>query len=99
VPVVSSVTAAPPPLQNGAIGLTAIATDTDALLCGLPDPLSYAWRFTVLPTGSHSVLLGADTATPSFVPDVAATYAVQVIVTDSTGLSSSGTVSVDAKLY
>ncbi|MGK0190050.1 MAG: hypothetical protein ACI9R3_005869 [Verrucomicrobiales bacterium] len=50
--------------------------------------LSYSWSFSSLPAGSSAVLSGANTATPSFVADVADTYIAQLIVTDEGGLTS-----------
>lgn len=50
--------------------------------------LSYAWRFFSKPGSSTATLASADTATPSFVADVAGTYAVELVVTDAGGLAS-----------
>ena len=50
--------------------------------------LIYSWSFSTLPAGSSAFLTGANTATPSFVADVADTYVVELIVTDEGGLSS-----------
>jgi uncharacterized protein YegL len=50
-----------------------------------PEPLSYAWRFTVLPSGSgltDADLLGADTVTASFVPDAPGAYTLELAVSD-----------------
>ena len=52
-----------------------------------PD-LQYAWSFSALPPGSTATLTGADTATPSFVADLADTYVLQLVVTDEAGLAS-----------
>lgn len=41
--------------------------------------LSFQWWFSTLPAGSTAVLLGADTASPSFVPDLDGTYVVSLI--------------------
>ena len=51
------------------------------------DPLTFAWALLSLPAGSAATLENADTASPSFVPDVAGDYVVQLIVND--GISSS----------
>lgn len=45
--------------------------------------LGYAWQFTSVPAGSHAVLSNANTATPSFTPDLVGSYVVQLIVTDT----------------
>jgi hypothetical protein len=50
--------------------------------------LDYAWSFVSLPTGSTATLTAVNTGTPSFVVDVAGTYAIQLIVTDEGGLPS-----------
>jgi len=50
--------------------------------------LVYAWSFASNPAGSTAVLSGANTSTPTFVPDKAGTYVVQLIVTDEGARSS-----------
>ena len=50
--------------------------------------LQYAWSFVAVPTGSDVALTGANTMTPSFVPDLHGSYVVQLVVTDQGGLSS-----------
>lgn len=50
--------------------------------------LQYAWTFVSVPSGSQATLTGADTATPSFSPDVHGSYLIQLVVTDQGGLSS-----------
>ncbi len=52
-----------------------------------PD-LIYAWSFSSIPVGSAATLIGADTATPSFVADIAGSYFVSLVVTDEGGLTS-----------
>ncbi len=49
--------------------------------------LSYAWSFVYRPAGSTVKLIGANTVNPTFVPDVAGAYAVQLVVS-SRGVSS-----------
>jgi len=51
------------------------------------ETLSYAWSFVSRPTGSNAQLAGADTAKPTFVPDKAGPYAVQLVVSVA-GVSS-----------
>ena len=46
----------------------------------LTDPLAYAWSFTDKPDGSTVQLQGAASVSPSFIPDVAGTYRVQLVV-------------------
>jgi streptogramin lyase len=50
--------------------------------------LQFAWSFLSTPAGSTATMTGADTVAPSFVPDLAGVYVVQLIVTDEDGLSS-----------
>jgi len=50
-----------------------------------PEPLSYSWSFVSVPTSSgltNDDILNADTFSPSFTPDVAGTYVLQLMVTD-----------------
>jgi hypothetical protein len=54
------------------------STDADS------DPLTYRWSFVSLPSGSSAALAGATTVNPTFVPDVAGNYVVELIVNDGT---------------
>ena len=50
-----------------------------------PDSLAFAWRFVSVPTGSaltNGDITDADTAMPSFTPDVEGTYVVELEVFD-----------------
>ena len=49
------------------------------------EDLLYDWSFNATPAGSSAVLVGEDTATPSFVADVPGTFAVQLVVEDEAG--------------
>ena len=60
------------------------------------EPLTYAWSFNSKPGGSTASLTGANTASPTFVPDVAGLYVVQLIVNDGFASSSPVTVNVTA---
>jgi hypothetical protein len=46
------------------------------------DPLTYRWTLTQKPAGSTATLAGADTPHPVLHPDLAGTYAAQLIVND-----------------
>jgi len=48
----------------------------------LPEALSYNWSFFSTPAGNTATLNNADTATPSFTPNVSGEYVAQLIVTD-----------------
>lgn len=62
------------------------------------DALTYSWTFDTLPSGStltDADIVGADTATPSFTPDVGGTYTLSLSVDDGEG---SATDSVDVEI-
>jgi hypothetical protein len=46
------------------------------------NPLTYQWALLIAPASSAALLSNATTATPSFAPDVAGVYVVQLIVAD-----------------
>jgi len=46
------------------------------------DPLTYAWTLASRPAGSNSLLVDANTVNPTFVPDVAGQYELQLVVDD-----------------
>ncbi len=56
------------------------------------DPLTYAWSFVSVPTGSAAVLANATSANPSFTTDLGGSYVVQLIVNDGTVDSAPDTV-------
>ncbi|UJS17102.1 MAG: SBBP repeat-containing protein [Candidatus Jettenia sp.] len=56
------------------------------------DPLTCQWAFTSKPNGSTASLANADTDTPAFTADVHGEYVVQLIVKDTSFLSSHDTV-------
>ena len=58
--------------------------------------LTFAWTFSARPAGSSATLTGADTAAPTFTPDVAGDYVVQLIVHDGLVSSAPDTVLVQA---
>lgn len=60
------------------------------------DTISYAWSFTSIPAGSQAILMDADTATPSFSPDEAGDYAVQLIASDAFADSDPDEVTITA---
>ncbi len=62
---------------------TAVNLDASASTDPQNDPLTFSWQLQA-PTGSTAALTGADTATPSFTPDVAGTYTATVTVSDGT---------------
>lgn len=51
-------------------------------------PLSFSWQILEKPAGSAATLSDPSLAMPSFTPDVLGDYVIQLVVTDSRGLSS-----------
>ena len=60
------------------------------------DTLTYSWSITAAPPGSTAALTNPTTATPSFTPDVAGTYTIQLIVNDGSVNSPPDTVEITA---
>lgn len=48
------------------------------------DPLTFGWSFVAVPDGSFAVLSDPTIVNPTFIPDVAGDYVVQLIVNDGT---------------
>ncbi len=61
------------------------------------DPITFQWRFVSQPDGSTATLTGADTAQPTFTPDVAGEYILELVVTDPDGATDSDQVKVTAQ--
>jgi PKD repeat protein len=61
------------------------------------DALSFKWRFRSRPSGSQATLSNSSSARPSFVPDVAGQYVVELTADDGHGGSDSDTVAVTAE--
>jgi len=66
-------------LKTVAVGANVILDGSESATQSGPG-LTYEWAFTYTPAASRTALAGADTATPSFVPDVPGTYLVQLVV-------------------
>lgn len=82
--------------QAVSVGLTVTldgsgSTDADA------DVLSHSWSIASSPAGSAAALNDASAEDPSFVPDVAGTYTVQLVVTDGTDSSPADAVTITAE--
>jgi hypothetical protein len=59
--------------------------------------LGYAWSVTASPAGSNGgALTSANTAAPSFTPDVPGSYTLTLVVTDSIGQTGSATATVSS---
>ncbi|MBK7977101.1 MAG: hypothetical protein IPK07_28835 [Deltaproteobacteria bacterium] len=61
------------------------------------DPLGYAWGFVTRPPGSAAVIASAASVQAGFVPDVAGTYVVGLIVNDGAVESVADVVTVTAR--
>ena len=76
------------PVANPGANQTIFGTGNAANLDGSAsfdadsNPLTYRWAILSRPAGSAAALTGATTIVPSFVPDVAGPYIVQLIVND-----------------
>ncbi|MBI3301589.1 MAG: hypothetical protein HYZ72_05875, partial [Deltaproteobacteria bacterium] len=81
------------PAQAVLVGAT-VHLDGSGSTDGDGDALSYFWALTVLPAGSTATLSNDTAVNPTFVPDVAGTYVVQLIVQDGTVESAPNTVAI-----
>lgn len=90
-----------PPLANAGadhsivVGLSenftgSASTDVDG------DFITFNWQLQARPSGSNTQIVGPDTMTPAFVPDVEGDYALALRVTDEHGASQTATVHVKA---
>jgi hypothetical protein len=61
------------------------------------DPLTYSWCLRGRPQGSTATLNGANTARPTFTPDVAGSYVLCLTVNDGQSGSASDSVVVEAR--
>ena len=57
------------------------------------DPLSYQWSLSASPAGSQAALSQAQTAAPTFTPDVAGLYSLSLVVSDGRLSSPADTLS------
>jgi hypothetical protein len=78
-----------PPVANAGSNQTVVLGDTVMLDgAGSMDPdgqmLTYAWTISNAPQGSTAMIMGADMAQATFVPDVEGTYTVTLVVNDGT---------------
>lgn len=93
-----------PPIANAGVAQK-VTLGTSVMLNGSNssdpdgDVLTFAWQFMSKPAGSQAVLSGANTTTPSFVPDLAGSYLVKLTVSDPSGATSIGVVNITANTY
>jgi PKD repeat protein len=92
-PPVAAITALDGAITGLPVTMATTVTDPNAG-CGTTAPYAYSWRLTQVPPGSTATLSGLTSlgtsaqVAPSFVPDVAGTYELSVMVVDQLGLSS-----------
>ena len=60
------------------------------------DPITYAWSFAFVPGGSTAAFDDDTSAQPSFTPDVAGDYTIELVVSDGTTTSSTDEVVITA---
>lgn len=58
-------------------------------------PLTYAWTIQSAPAGNTATLTGANTVTPSLIPNVAGIYVISLVVNDGQSSSAASTVTVN----
>jgi len=90
-----------PPVANAGDALSVGVNSTAQLngsLSSDPDnnPLTYRWSFTLKPDQSQATFSQSNSVTPSFVPDVAGIYQVQLVVNDGMVGSAPSSTSVSA---
>ncbi len=97
VPAVSLVAAAGPD-QSGSVDVEVTLDGSASTATGEVggNPLLYLWDFSSTPSGSNTQLVNSETARPTFIPDVAGTYAVRLVVGSGELRSTPATVFVQA---
>ena len=96
-PPVNSVPVANAGPDQDAVTWTTVTLDGSASNDADGDALTYAWTIIMPPPGSAAVLTGADTANPTFVPDLSGPYLIRLLVSDGMDESVADTVTINAK--
>ena len=81
------------------VAISATVSNPDSACAAPSNGVTYAWSFVQLPPGSAATLTGANTATPSFTPDVASAtvpYILALTIADPRGNSSTNQFSLKA---
>ena len=84
-----------PAVTGSPVALLATPVDSNGPVAGgcvaAVTPFSFAWTLAGQPAGSRAQLNNTSAANPSFVPDVAGDYLLNVVVTDAAGNKSAPT--------
>jgi probable HAF family extracellular repeat protein len=89
-----------PPVADAGADQSVIVIGTNVQLNGSQsydldgDAINYSWTLTSSPPGSTASLIGANTATPTFIAYVHGTYVAQLVVSDQWALSQPKTVTI-----
>jgi len=83
------------PAQNVVTG-TLVTLDGSASSDADGDLITYSWAFTSKPNGSGASLSSATAAKPTFTPDVAGAYVLNLVVNDGKVNSAAATVTITA---
>ena len=83
------------PAQNAARGVL-VTLDGSGSSDADQDALTYTWSFVSVPTGSAAALSATNVIHPTFTPDIAGVYDVQLIVNDGMLSSTASTVMITA---
>jgi len=89
------------PVANAGGGLSSVNVGTLISLNGTNsydpdgDLIAYSWVFYSKPAGSSAVLLNNTTSRPFFMPDIAGTYIVALIVSDGQVISQTSSVALN----
>lgn len=90
-----------PTASAGSDRTVTVGTEVQLDGSGSSDPeggeLSFAWTLTSRPSDSSASLSGANTAQPTFTPDVAGEYVVELTVEDGQGATSTDSVRITAQ--
>jgi len=64
------------------VGSTVVVSGANSFDADPGDLLSFSWSIASAPAGSTAILADADTILPSFVPDLAGNYTLELVVSD-----------------
>jgi YVTN family beta-propeller protein len=90
------------PLANAGIAQsvvtgTVVTLDGSASTDANSEPLTYSWSFASMPSGSSATLSNATFTKPTFTPDVAGAYVLNLVVNDGKANSAVATITISVK--